>query len=266
MSARLIPAARTRTRTRSAVGSGASGTSTTCKPSTPPNEIIFTAFTFAHSNTSSKDQISAGISSYFAVFSLRLGVLRVKNIQCHKGSRKGAKSQSHAKHFSFALNLLPLTLRRMSLLHVGLMFGAAFAAGLVNSIAGGGTLLTFPLLIWLGLDPKVANATSTVALWPGLFGGVFGDRREMSDSSLILMRLGAVSVIGGGLGAWLLILTPSLTFARLVPFLILFATILFMLQGPVNRWLRVPSPTAGSQKSWWTIAIVVQFFSAMYGG
>src|SRR3989442_15264048 len=154
----------------------------------------------------------------------------------------------------------------MSLLQGSLMFAAAFAAGLVNSIAGGGTLLTFPLLIWLGLDPKVANATSTVALWPGLFGGVFGYRREMSDSSLILMRLGAVSVIGGGFGAWLFILTPSLTFARLVPFLILFAAILFMLQGPVNPWLRVPSPTSGSQKSWWTIAIVVQFFSAIYGG
>ena len=154
----------------------------------------------------------------------------------------------------------------MSLLHSALMFAAAFAAGMVNSIAGGGTLLTFPLLIWLGLDPKLANATSTVALWPGLFGGLFGYRREMSDSSLILMRLGATSVVGGGLGAWLLILTPSPTFARLVPFLILFATVLFMLQGPVNRWLRVPSPTSGSQKSWWTIAIVVQFFSAMYGG
>ena len=154
----------------------------------------------------------------------------------------------------------------MSLLHVALMFAAAFVAGMVNSVAGGGTLLTFPLLIWLGLDPKVANATSTVALWPGLFGGLFGYRREMSDSSLILMRLGAVSVIGGGLGAWLLIITPSPTFARLVPFLILFATFLFMLQGPVNRWLHVPSPTSGSQKSWWTIAIIVQFFSAMYGG
>ncbi len=154
----------------------------------------------------------------------------------------------------------------MSLLHGALMFVAAFAAGMVNSIAGGGTLLTFPLLIWLGLDPKVANATSTVALWPGLFGGLFGYRREMNDSSLMLMRLGVTSVVGGGLGAWLLILTPSLTFARLVPFLILFATILFMLQGPVNRWLRVPSPSSGSQKSWWTIAIIVQFFSAMYGG
>src|SRR5258708_10505929 len=109
-----------------------------------------------------------------------------------------------------------------------MMIAAAFAAGVINSIAGGGTLVTFPVLIWLGLDPKIANATSTVALWPGLFGGVFGYRREMNDSSLILMRLGAISVIGGALGAWLLIATPSPTFARLVPFLILFATLLFM--------------------------------------
>jgi hypothetical protein len=146
------------------------------------------------------------------------------------------------------------------------MLAAAFVAGLVNSIAGGGTLLTFPLLIWLGLDPKVANATSTVALWPGLFGGLFGYRREMNDSSLILMRLGAISVIGGGLGAWLLIVTPSRTFARLVPFLILFATFLFMLQGPVNRWLRLPTASGESARAWWVIALVVQFFSAMYGG
>jgi uncharacterized protein len=154
----------------------------------------------------------------------------------------------------------------MSLLEAAAMFAAALVAGMVNAVAGGGTLLTFPLLIWLGLDPKVANATSTVALWPGLFGGLFGYRREMNDSSLILMRLGVISLIGGGVGAWLLIVTPSPTFARLVPFLILFATILFMLQGPVNRWLRVPAASGESGRTWWTIAIVVQFFSAVYGG
>ena len=154
----------------------------------------------------------------------------------------------------------------MSFVHAAVMLVAAFCAGVVNSIAGGGMLLVFPTMIWLGLDPKIANATCTVALVPGLFGGLFGYRREMNDSSLMLMRLGATSVVGGGLGAWLLILTPSLTFARLVPFLILFATFLFMLQAPVTRWLRLPSPTTGSQKSWWAIAIIVQFFSSMYGG
>src|SRR5437879_7364725 len=154
----------------------------------------------------------------------------------------------------------------MPLIHAAAMFVTAFFAGVLNSIAGGGTLLTFPILIWLGLDPKVANATSTVALWPGLFGGVFGYRREMDDSSLILMRLGVVSVIGGGLGAWLLIVTPSPTFARLVPFLILFATILFMMQSPVNRWLRLPVAGEESTTAWWIGAIVFQFFSAIYGG
>ena len=154
----------------------------------------------------------------------------------------------------------------MPIAHAVAMFAAAFLAGVVNSIAGGGTLITFPLLIWLGLDPKIANATSTVALWPGLFSGAFGYRREMNDSSLILMRLGMVSVVGGGLGAWLLIVTPSPTFARLVPFLILFATILFMIQGPVNRWLHLPAAGNETTRKWWSFAIIVQFFSAMYGG
>src|SRR5213080_4670185 len=166
----------------------------------------------------------------------------------------------------FALCRLPFRLPRMPFIHAAAMFVAAFFAGVVNSIAGGGMLLTFPLLIWLGLDPKVANATSTVALWPGLFGGLFGYRREMNDSSLILMRLGVISVIGGGIGAWLLIATPAPMFARLVPFLILFATILFMMQTPVNRWLHLPAAGKESTKAWWIGAIMFQFCSSIYGG
>ena len=166
----------------------------------------------------------------------------------------------------FALSPSRFILSRMSFSHAALMFIAAFFAGVVNSIAGGGMLLVFPLLIWLGTDPKIANATCTVALWPGLFGGLFGYRREMTDSSLILMRLGAISVVGGGFGAWLLIATPSATFARLVPFLILFATMLFMAQGPVIRWLRLPTSSSESTKAWWMGAMIFQFFSAMYGG
>jgi uncharacterized membrane protein YfcA len=154
----------------------------------------------------------------------------------------------------------------MSLPKMLIMIAAAFAAGLINAIAGGGTLFTFPVLIWLGLDPKVANATSTVALWPGLFGGLFGYRRELENSSTILLRLGITSVIGGGLGAWLLIWTPSATFDRLVPFLILFATILFMAQGSINRGLRLQAIDAEPKMSWWLGAIVFQFFSSIYGG
>src|SRR6267142_2628163 len=154
----------------------------------------------------------------------------------------------------------------MSLLNMLMMIAAAFAAGVINAIAGGGTLITFPVLIWLGLDAKVANATSTVALWPGLFGGLFGYRRELENSSDILLRLGITSVIGGAVGAWLLIWTPSLTFARLVPFLILFATLLFMTQGTINRRLRLQPIIGETKASWWIGAIIFQFFSAIYGG
>jgi hypothetical protein len=154
----------------------------------------------------------------------------------------------------------------MSLAQGALMFAAAFVAGGINSIAGGGTLITFPVLLWLGLDPKVANATSTVALWPGFFGGVFGFRREIKDSRSHLLWLGITSLFGGGVGAALLILTPSQTFARLVPFLILFATLLFTLQEPISRRLRLHERTNPTGAGRWVGPIIVQFLASIYGG
>lgn len=154
----------------------------------------------------------------------------------------------------------------MTLLHGLAMFAAAFVAGVMNSIAGGGTLITFPVLLWLDLDPKVANATSTVALWPGLFGGLWGFRREMDNSRAILLRLGITSIVGGAVGAGLLIITPSETFARLVPFLIFFATVLFMLQEPIARRLGTGSSAENPRARWWMGAIIFQFFSSIYGG
>jgi uncharacterized protein len=153
------------------------------------------------------------------------------------------------------------------IVHALVLFVAAFAAGAINSVAGGGTLLTFPALLWLGLDPKIANATSTVALWPGLVGGLLGFRREMERTRSLLWRLGLTSVAGGAVGGLLLILTPNETFARLVPFLILFATVLFMLQEPISRRLSFGEHRPGeSQRGWWAGAILFQFASSVYGG
>ena len=154
----------------------------------------------------------------------------------------------------------------MRLIPVLVMLCAAFIAGAINSIAGGGTLLTFPILIWLGLDAKVANGTSTVALWPGLFGGLYGYRKELENSSTILIRLGGTSIVAGAVGAWLLIKTPSPVFARLVPFLILFATILFMSQSAINQRFKFGKLDEQPHAGWWIGAMVFQFFSAMYGG
>ncbi|MFN2454423.1 MAG: sulfite exporter TauE/SafE family protein [Pyrinomonadaceae bacterium] len=146
------------------------------------------------------------------------------------------------------------------------LLAAAFVAGIINSVAGGGTLLTFPVLIWVGLNPKTANATSTVALWPGLIGGMWGYRRELHNSKQLLVRLGITSVCGGAVGAWLLIRTPTPLFARLVPFLILFATVLFIVQEPVSRWLRTQMTPGQTLGGWWVGAIIFQFLSAIYGG
>ncbi len=152
----------------------------------------------------------------------------------------------------------------MSLIHASLIFGAAFAAGTINSIAGGGTLITFPILVWLGLDPKAANGTSTVALWPGLIGGFWGFRDQIAVGRPLLLRLGLTSVLGGGIGALALIATPTEIFSRLVPFLILFATLLFMAQEPITGWLGNRGFKHG--RGWWAGVMLFQFASAVYGG
>jgi uncharacterized membrane protein YfcA len=145
---------------------------------------------------------------------------------------------------------------------------AAFAAGLINSIAGGGTLLSFPALIWVGRDPVLANATSTVALWPASLAGAFGFRRELEGGGWrALLFFSVPSLAGGVLGAVLLLRTPSGTFARLVPFLILFATLLLAVQEPISRRLRM-GRAEGEQPSraWWAGAMVFQFLVGVYGG
>jgi uncharacterized membrane protein YfcA len=159
----------------------------------------------------------------------------------------------------------------MSLWQTSLVFLAAFVAGMMNSIAGGGTLVTFPTLVWMGIDPIRANVTCTVALWPGSLGAMVGFRRELGDSRKWMLLLAAPSVVGGLIGARLLLLTPSPLFASIVPYLILFATILFGVGEPLTRRLRATSHqehvTAPRQgRAWWSGTIIFQFFVAVYGG
>ena len=109
--------------------------------------------------------------------------------------------------------------------------------GAVNSVAGGGMLLVFPALVGLGVPPIVANATGTVALWPGSMGSLWGYRNAMRGAGRWALHLAIPSLIGGLLGALLLLSTPSARFAALVPWLVLGATALFVLQRPVSDWL-----------------------------
>ncbi|HET8677537.1 MAG TPA: sulfite exporter TauE/SafE family protein [Blastocatellia bacterium] len=154
-----------------------------------------------------------------------------------------------------------------------IVFLSGFAAGAINSVAGGGTLVSFPALVWIGIDPKVANVTSTVALWPGSLGGMVGFRRELAGSRRWMILLAGPSILGGLVGALLLLRTDAGTFARMVPFLILFATLLFAAGEPISRRLRrsaaqKENPVEGGTESraWWVGAAIFQFAVAVYGG
>jgi uncharacterized membrane protein YfcA len=112
---------------------------------------------------------------------------------------------------------------------------AAALGSMVNAIAGGGTLLTFPSLVALGVPPLVANATSTVALWPGSLGSMIGYRDRLAGTGRWAAIFAIPSLFGGGIGALLLLRTPPDRFDRIVPWLVFGATVLFALQGPISR-------------------------------
>lgn len=111
--------------------------------------------------------------------------------------------------------------------------GAAFAAGVLNAIAGGGSFLTFPALVFAGVPPLAANATSAMAVSPGYLGSTWGFRSELQAlPRALIQREVIVAAVGGVIGAGLLLMTPARIFSGLVPWLLLLATVLFA-AGPV---------------------------------
>jgi uncharacterized membrane protein YfcA len=125
----------------------------------------------------------------------------------------------------------------VSLSHIALLFGAALIAGALNSIAGGGSFLSFPLLLFLGIPSVNANATNTVALWPGTLASTGAYRRSLSRDLLRrILPLALSTLMGSLVGAWLLLHTRQRTFDRLVPWLLLAGTLLFNARGVVTRW------------------------------
>lgn len=144
---------------------------------------------------------------------------------------------------------------------------AAFVAGAINSIAGGGTLLSFPALMYIGVPPVMANATNTVAIWPGSFAGVLGFREDIKKLSRWLLWLVIPSLLGGLAGALILLRTPEKTFERIVPLLILSATLLLAAQEVISRKLnRFMSSHGETSRGWIVFAFTFQFFVSVYGG
>jgi uncharacterized protein len=134
----------------------------------------------------------------------------------------------------------------------------ATLAGAVNAIAGGGTLLSFPVLLYFGVPSVVANASNALVMFLGTAGSIYGFRRQLTSIGRWLRWLLPVSVLGGWLGGVLLTHSSERLFASLVPPLILFATLMFLLQGWIQRW------PAGRAASW--LVAGLQLLISIYGG
>lgn len=143
----------------------------------------------------------------------------------------------------------------------GLLGAAAFGAGMLNAIAGGGSFLTFPALVFAGIPPIAANATSALAVSPGYLGSALGFRSELGELPASLLRREVLlSAVGGVTGAMLLLVTPARMFSSLVPWLLLFATALFALGPALVRWSHGGGPSLERARVPGLLAV------AIYGG
>ncbi len=153
----------------------------------------------------------------------------------------------------------------MTIAHGIFLFVAAVAAGVMNSVAGGGSFFSFPALLLVGVPPIWANATSTVALWPGTMASVVAYRNRLPRSPRILVPLVLACFVGGLIGAGLLLRTPQATFMRLIPFLFLAATLLLAFGKRLFKGVHAHKE---DKAPWLAVAAValVQLAISVYGG
>ena len=151
----------------------------------------------------------------------------------------------------------------------GVLFAVAVVSGAMNAVAGGGSFLTFPMLLAIGVPPIAANATNTIALWPGVLGSIGAYRKEFrgEEARRVLFPLLATGVVGGLLGALTLLVTPERTFVRLIPWLLLGATLLFAFSGRLTKLHPQDAPlsTRGAAVAQFFVAIYIGYFGAGSG-
>ncbi len=141
---------------------------------------------------------------------------------------------------------------------------AGFAAGVINAIAGGGSLVSFPALLHTGMGSVIANATNTVAIWPGTASSVFAYRKFIAEERHRAIVLAWPSLLGGLAGSWLLLHTSERSFRAVVPWLIVFACALLALQGPVAKWVTQRTGSTAARVP--TLLFFAQFLISVYGG
>ena len=147
-----------------------------------------------------------------------------------------------------------------------LLFGAAAVGGAINSVAGGGSFVAFPALLFAGVPAVPANATNTVALWPGSVASAIAYRSELRQVRRKLLPLGVAALIGGLAGALLLLRTSDTLFVRLIPGLLLFATLVFSFGARIGKWLAGNPDADAPSRTSIPLAFVAQLLISVYGG
>ncbi|MBL8702324.1 MAG: sulfite exporter TauE/SafE family protein [Alphaproteobacteria bacterium] len=156
----------------------------------------------------------------------------------------------------------------MDVLTAALLCLAGFAGGVINALAGGGTLVTFPALLAFGLPPKLANATSQVALWPGRLTSVLAQIKDLRDLGPRTWISFAIGLVGGLVGAQLLIAMSPAVFRALIPWLLLAASLVFGFAKPITRWITARGTKTGSSATpaMQLLGRVFEFACSVYGG
>ena len=150
---------------------------------------------------------------------------------------------------------------------LGFLFLAGCFGGVINSIAGGGSFITFPALIFVGIPPIVANATNTFSSCAGYLSGTYAFRKDLAEHKNKLPLIVIISLIGGIFGAWLLLQTPETVFQEAIPWLLLFATVLFIFGGTINTALKkVASKHRHASSIGAMLLLLLLFGVSSYGG
>ena len=159
---------------------------------------------------------------------------------------------------------------------------ATFLGGALNAVAGGGSFLTFPAMLAVGLGPIQANATNTVAMWPGQLTSIAGYRDEVRKHKRLAVKMALAGLVGGSVGAIILLNTPATTFIQLVPWLLLFAAVVFAVSDPVMKYLQrraqaratargvaaVESAEVKAERNYWPLilaTVLICFYIGYFG-
>jgi uncharacterized membrane protein YfcA len=147
------------------------------------------------------------------------------------------------------------------------LFGAAFLAGVLNSVAGGGSFISFPALLFTGVSPIIANATNTAAIWPGTVASGFAYRNAFTpEAKRLFPSMIVTGIMGGVIGAKILLGTPQTTFMKLIPWLLLGATLLFAASGSITGWIRAHHGGGRHSRLLILVGLLLELLIAIYIG